>query len=93
VCELIIGITSVIRIHIKTAVSLPDELFAKVEHEAKRRGVSRSRLFTLALEKYLQESDYGDITNRLNEIYDTELSSLDSEIVETQHRSVDNESW
>ena len=90
---MIIGITSVILLQMKTAISLPDELFTKVEHEAKRLGVSRSHLFAIALEKYLHESDYVDITNRLNEIYDTELSSLDSEIVEMQHTSVDNESW
>ena len=77
----------------KTAVSLPDELFTKVENKAKRLGVSRSHLFAIALEEYLQESDYEDITDRLNEVYDSQSSSLDSEIAEMQHASVDNESW
>jgi metal-responsive CopG/Arc/MetJ family transcriptional regulator len=77
----------------KTAVSLPDELFTKAEKKAKRLGVSRSRLFAIALEEYLQESDYQDTTNRLNEIYDTHSNALDSEIVKMQHAAVDNESW
>ena len=77
----------------KTAVSLPDELFIRVENKAKRLGVSRSRLFAIALEEYLQESDNEDTTNRLNEIHDTQSNSLDSEIAKMQHASVDNESW
>ena len=90
---LIAGITFVILIRVKTAVSLPDELFKKVENKAKQLGVSRSHLFAIALEEYLHESDYEDITHRLNEVYETESSSLKSEIVEMQHTSVDNESW
>jgi hypothetical protein len=37
----------------KTAISLPDELFDQVEQAAKRLGVSRNELFTRAVEKFL----------------------------------------
>jgi len=74
----------------KTAVSLPDELFTKIENKAKRLGVSRSHLFAMALETYLRESEYDNITSRLNEVYEAGSSSFDSEIVEMQRASVDN---
>lgn len=37
----------------KTAISIPDELFRQVEHCARRRKVSRSRLFADAVREYL----------------------------------------
>ena len=77
----------------KTAVSLPHKLFTRAENRAKRLGVSRSRLFAIALEKYLRDSDHEDITDRLNEVYDSQSSSLDSKIAEMKYASVDNESW
>ena len=83
----------VILICMKTAISLPDELFTKVENKAKRLGVSRSRLFTIALTEYMQESDSEDITDRLNEIFNTQSSSLDTKVMEMQEVSIGNESW
>jgi hypothetical protein len=37
----------------KTAISIPDEVFAEVERGAKRLGISRSELFTRAVREYL----------------------------------------
>lgn len=37
----------------KTAVSLPDEVFERAERAAKRLGLSRSELFTRAIVTYL----------------------------------------
>jgi hypothetical protein len=37
----------------KTAISIPDDLFEEVERFSKRRKVSRSRLFTDAVREYL----------------------------------------
>ena len=39
---------------------------------------------------YKRESEYDDITSRLNEVYEAGSSSFDSEIVEMQRASVDN---
>ena len=41
----------------KTAISLPDQTFAKVEEAAARLGVSRSEFFARAAERWLAELD------------------------------------
>ena len=50
----------------KTAVSIPDKLFAAAEREAKRRGVSRSKLVQTALEQLLKAKRDAGITARIN---------------------------
>ncbi len=50
----------------KTAISLPDATFARVEAAAGRLGISRSEVFVRAAEHYLDELDADSITNRIN---------------------------
>jgi hypothetical protein len=42
---------------VKTAISIPDEVFRRAERCAKKLGVSRSELFTRAMERFLGEED------------------------------------
>ena len=37
----------------KTAISVPDDVFKKVDRAAKRLGISRSELFTRAVRKFM----------------------------------------
>lgn len=41
----------------KTAISLPDETFTRVEEAARRLGVSRSEFFARAAERWLGDLD------------------------------------
>jgi metal-responsive CopG/Arc/MetJ family transcriptional regulator len=50
----------------KTAVSLPDQLFEKAEATAKALGVSRSRLIQIALEDYLKQRREEELTAEIN---------------------------
>jgi hypothetical protein len=50
----------------KTAISLPDKLFKEAEREAKRRGVTRSKLVQTALEALLQAERDQVITDAIN---------------------------
>jgi len=61
----------------KTAVSIPDDVFEAAERAAKRAGVSRSRFYTEAIRRHLAAGDQQDITARLNAVYDHVDSSLD----------------
>lgn len=45
---------------VKTAVSLPDELFQRAERLAQRLGRSRSALYADALSAYLDAAEVGD---------------------------------
>jgi metal-responsive CopG/Arc/MetJ family transcriptional regulator len=50
----------------KTAISLADETFARVEQAAKRLGVSRSEFFARAAERWLDDLDDDQTTDAIN---------------------------
>jgi metal-responsive CopG/Arc/MetJ family transcriptional regulator len=51
---------------VKTAISLPDETFRRVDRAAKRLGVSRSELFARAAENWLDELEEDGVTEAIN---------------------------
>jgi metal-responsive CopG/Arc/MetJ family transcriptional regulator len=57
---------------VKTAVSIPDPVFAAAERLATRLGKSRSQLFTDALSAYVERYSDEAITRRINEIVDAD---------------------
>ncbi|MBU6423020.1 MAG: hypothetical protein KGJ98_11775 [Chloroflexota bacterium] len=61
----------------KTAVSLPDDVFRRAERLAKRQHKSRSRLYADALAEYVQRHDADWITQRLNEVAADVDTSID----------------
>ncbi len=77
----------------KTAISIPDDLFATAEQLAARLGVSRSELYVTALREYVAAHHYDCVTERLNAIYDQEPSRLDPPLMELQVRSLPPEDW
>lgn len=54
----------------KTAVSIPDELFRKADELANRMGKSRSEVYRDALADYVARRDHGAVTRALDEIAD-----------------------
>lgn len=50
----------------KTAISLPDDTFARVERAAKRLGVSRSEFFARAAERWLDDLGDEQTTDAIN---------------------------
>ena len=78
----------------KTAISLPDELFEAVERVARRLGLSRSELYQRALAKYLEGQNSAAITAELNEVYGAdEESHLDPVLERLQGASLIREDW
>jgi hypothetical protein len=55
---------------VKTAVSIPDQLFADAELAARRLGVSRSKLYARALEQFLAQQETDPVTAKLDELAD-----------------------
>ena len=51
----------------KTAISVADETFARVEAAAARLGVSRSEFFARAAERWLDELSDDGLTDRIND--------------------------
>jgi metal-responsive CopG/Arc/MetJ family transcriptional regulator len=72
----------------KAAVSIPDPVFEAADKLAQRMGVSRSRLYSVALQRFVQDHDDEAITAKLNEVYATERSDLDPVLQSIQSRSV-----
>jgi metal-responsive CopG/Arc/MetJ family transcriptional regulator len=52
----------------KTAVSLPDDLFRAAERQAKRMRKSRSQLYAEALEEFLSRHSPDEITEAMNRV-------------------------
>lgn len=77
----------------KTAVSLPDPLFAEAERVAKRMRMSRSKLYATAIAEFLKQHGSDGVTERLNEVYSKEKSTLDPILNELQLRSLPHEDW
>ncbi len=77
----------------KTAISLPDSVFQEAESLAKRLGMSRSELYTKAITHYLKKKNKNRITEKLNEVYAEEDSSLDPVMAKIQALSIPQEDW
>jgi len=78
----------------KTAISLPDELFEAAERVAERLGLSRSELYQRALAKYLENQIGASITAELNQVYSTlDKSRLDPVLDKLQRASLAREDW
>lgn len=79
----------------KTAISIPNELFGAAEQAAKRLGLSRSELYRKALHRFLSQHDDLAVTEALNEVYAAEFeqSPLDPELARLQEASLEREEW
>ena len=69
----------------KTAISMPDELFTRAENFAKRHRLTRSALVSKAVEEYLRKRQSDEITTQLNALYATVDSSLDPAFARMQY--------
>ncbi len=54
----------------KTAISVPDETFAKASRRAQELGVSRSEFFSRAAARYLDDLDADSVTDQINQALD-----------------------
>jgi metal-responsive CopG/Arc/MetJ family transcriptional regulator len=54
---------------VKTAISLQKQLFESAEELARSMKVSRSRLFVLALQDYIERRQNRRLLDRLNAVY------------------------
>lgn len=79
----------------KTAISLPDDLFSAAERAATRLGLTRSELFRNALVAYLQRNDDKLITEALNKVHagGPEDSELHPALTQIQALSVHRDEW
>ena len=77
----------------KTAISLPDQLYRKAEVAAKRLRISRSQLYATALADYLDQHESRHITDALDEIYAQESATVDELLNQMQLASLPKDKW
>ena len=68
----------------KTAVYIPDELFALADRMAKRLHLSRSSLYARAVSDYLTEQHSTRVTERLKAVYGEQSSPVEPDIARAQ---------
>jgi metal-responsive CopG/Arc/MetJ family transcriptional regulator len=77
----------------KTAVSLPDDLFRMAEIGARRLRVSRSQLYATAISEFLERQRANAVTERLDELYGSGPANVDTAQHRAQIGSIDKDSW
>lgn len=77
----------------KTAISIPNEIFESAEKLAENMGVSRSELYVIALKRFLEQQSDSQVSEKLNEIYGERPSTLDPGLRKLQSRSLPKEKW
>jgi metal-responsive CopG/Arc/MetJ family transcriptional regulator len=77
----------------KTAISIPDNVFEAADRVAKKLGVSRSELYSNAVHEYIERHQIEDVTAKLNEVYSLHSSQLDENLGAMQLQTLDKEDW
>ncbi len=77
----------------KTAISVPNDVFDLSERLAKKLKVSRSRIFAMGVEKLGEEYDDDEITAKLNKFYSKEKAEIDPVIIKMAVLSLPKDEW
>lgn len=77
----------------KTAASMPDDLFRLAEATARRLRVSRSELYAKAIVEFLKRQNGNAIMERLNDVYSRHPAKVDSALNRAQLKSLEKHRW
>jgi predicted transcriptional regulator len=77
----------------KTAISLPDELFGEAEHLAAQLRISRSELYVRALKEFLTRHAPDPVTQALDTLCDDLDTSPDGFAVRSARRTIARGEW
>ncbi len=73
----------------KTAVSLPDEVFEAAERLARERGLTRSALYAQALGAFLEANEIDPLTEAINRVADRVDTRLDPGLKRLQRATLE----
>jgi len=77
----------------KTAVSIPDEIFERAERLARRTNRSRSRLYGEALKEYVERHSPDEITEAMNRVCAQIPEANDPFVAAASARAVKRSEW
>jgi len=77
----------------KTAISVPNDVFQLSEKLAKKLKVSRSAIFAMGVRKLAEEHDEDEIIAQINRVCEKVDTSLDPTVRQYQNRILQREKW
>lgn len=77
----------------KTAISVPNDIFELSEKLAKKLKVSRSQIFAMGVKKLGEEFEEEEIISSINRVCEKVDTSLDPAIRDYQKRTFKREKW
>lgn len=77
----------------KTAISLPDDLFMLADDIAKQHGLSRSELYATALRRYLDIHRRDNLTERINRACDALDTKLPDDMARIARQTLLEAEW
>ena len=77
----------------KTAISIPDDIFITADRLAKRLSMSRSELYTSAVQQYITECRHAGVKEKLDQVYASEKASVNTVLLNAQAASIPREEW
>ena len=77
----------------KTAVSIPDEVFEKVERLAERERRSRSEVYSAALREYVARHSPDEVTEAMNRVSDQVGAEPDEFLAVAARRVLERVEW
>jgi metal-responsive CopG/Arc/MetJ family transcriptional regulator len=77
----------------KTAISIPNDIFVSAEQLAKRLNMSRSELYTRAIKQYIAECRHTGVKEKLDQVYASDTASIDPAVLDAQAISIPMEEW
>ena len=77
----------------KTAISVPDDVFELSEKLAKKLKVSRSQIFAMGVKKLAEEHDEEDLIANINKVCEKVDTSVDPVLFKMAMISLPKEEW
>jgi len=77
----------------KTAISIPDEVFAGAERLARRQRKSRSQLYSEAIEEYVARHDPDAITDAMDRVCEDVGGESDAAVSAAARRALKRSEW
>lgn len=77
----------------KTDISIPNPIYHAAERLAEELGISLSELYTAALTAYVSEHVSKNVTEKLDDVYGSEPSTFEPELIKMQIAILEHEQW
>jgi predicted transcriptional regulator len=77
----------------KTAVSIPDDLYRRADALAQQQGKSRSQVYQEALAEYLSRREQSAVTAALDDVVAEVGANVDAWTAEAARRTLEQNEW